>query len=79
MSDRSDEDIVLEFLRDALRAPGLTVDDDFFEAGGHSLMVIQVIARLKEQHGLAVPARAFISDPRIGAIAAAVIRAGRVG
>jgi len=77
MPDRSDEQLVLEFLADVLRDPDLTLDDDFFEAGGHSLMVIQVIARLKEQHGLVIPAKAFISDPRIGAIAQAATRVGR--
>ncbi|MFD4636334.1 acyl carrier protein [Lentzea sp. NPDC058436] len=76
MSDRDDEELVLEFLRTALRRPDLTPDDDFFDAGGHSLMVAQVIARLKSQHGLVISAKAFVADPRIGAIVRTATRAG---
>ncbi len=34
-------------------------------------MVIRVVATLKRDHGLDVSARAFLSDPRVGAIAQA--------
>lgn len=46
-------------------------DDDFFALGGHSLMVIDAIGKLKVEHGLVVSAKQFLSDASISAIAAA--------
>jgi len=60
---------VLEVLRD-LVDPDLGPDDDFFEAGGTSLLVVRAIAQLKAQHGLRLNARAFIADSRVAAIVA---------
>ena len=41
--------IVNEF-RDALGKPEMSVDDDFFDMGGHSLIATRVIGRLLKQH-----------------------------
>ena len=61
---------VLEVLRDMLDAPALGPDDDFFAAGGSSLLVVRIIARLK-QEGVRLTARTFIADSRVGAIMSA--------
>lgn len=52
-------------------------DESFFDAGGHSVLVIEVIARLREEHGIAVPARQFLDDPSPQAVAAVVEAGGR--
>jgi acyl carrier protein len=44
-------------------------DQNFFDAGGHSVMVIEVIARLRKQYGLAVPARQFLANASARAVA----------
>lgn len=61
---------VLEVLREMLNDPVLGAGDDFFAAGGSSLLVVRVIARLKQEH-VQLSARAFIADSRVGAIMSA--------
>ena len=38
-------------------------DDNFFEVGGHSLLAMQVVVRIKEQVDLDVPLR-LLAEPR---------------
>lgn len=59
---------VLTAVRDVLGQPDVGWDDDFFEAGGSSLLVIRAIALLKER-GVRVSARAFIESSHLRAIA----------
>jgi muramoyltetrapeptide carboxypeptidase LdcA involved in peptidoglycan recycling len=69
MSQTERERHVVEVLGELLGARDLSTDDDFFDRGGHSLLVIRAIAVLNERHGVKVTARSFIADSRIGAIA----------
>ncbi|WP_431897585.1 LD-carboxypeptidase [Micromonospora haikouensis] len=46
-------------------------DDDFFSLGGHSLLVVEAIARLRNTYGLKVPARQFLNHATPAAIAEA--------
>jgi amino acid adenylation domain-containing protein len=48
------------------------VEDDFFELGGYSLLVTQMLAWTKKLSGTSVPLRAFFEAPRISAMAAIV-------
>lgn len=59
---------VQSVLADLLEGP-IGTDDDFFALGGHSLMIVEVIGRLRVEHSLAVSARQFLIDARIGSIA----------
>jgi surfactin synthase thioesterase subunit/acyl carrier protein len=47
-------------------------DDDFFALGGHSLGVLRVLARLRDETEVELPARQFFDDPTVGAVAAAI-------
>ncbi len=49
--------------------------DDFFTLGGHSLAVLRVLARLRNETGAELRARQFFEAPTIAAIAAAIDRA----
>ncbi|KLU05908.1 Peptide synthetase [Rhodopirellula islandica] len=48
-----------------LQIPQLGIADDFFLLGGSSLLVTQVVARLKDQLGLELPVRDFFANPTI--------------
>ncbi|SQI32444.1 Linear gramicidin synthase subunit D [Serratia plymuthica] len=53
VDDRVNEEIaqlILAEFRDALAAPEMTLDEDFFDRGGHSLVATRVIGRLLSLH-----------------------------
>ncbi len=49
--------------REILEDETLTVDDDFFENGGHSLRAVRLMATLKKELGAHLPLSALISCP----------------
>lgn len=49
--------------RELLEDETLTVDDDFFENGGHSLRAVRLMATLKKDLGVHLPLSALISCP----------------
>lgn len=48
------------------------VDDHFFEIGGNSLLVIEVVRELKGRAGVALPLGDFLRDPTPRAVSAAL-------
>jgi acyl carrier protein len=48
-------------------------ESDFFEIGGHSLQVMEVISLLRGEYGLTVPARQFLRDACVSSVAAACV------
>ncbi|MBK9032079.1 MAG: amino acid adenylation domain-containing protein [Myxococcales bacterium] len=55
---------------DALAVARLSIHDDFFALGGHSLLVAQLAARLGKELGRAVPMRAVFEHPTVARLAA---------
>ena len=55
-----------------LRVARVSTDDDFFALGGHSLLASQVLADLRQRHGLEVPYRLFFEAPTVMQLAAAI-------
>ncbi|MFY1675677.1 non-ribosomal peptide synthetase [Streptomyces sp. WMMC905] len=51
-------DRVVALFREVLTAPTLGPDDDFFAQGGHSLLAMRLLARMRESHPGAVGLRA---------------------
>ncbi|GAB1511498.1 non-ribosomal peptide synthetase [Actinophytocola sp. KF-1] len=47
-----------------------SADENFFAAGGHSLLVPVLLSRVREQAGVAVSPREFLADPTIAGLAA---------
>ncbi len=54
---------VLGLYRQLLRQPTLTLDTDFFACGGHSLMAVQLVVRLRERLGVELPVREVFANP----------------
>ncbi len=55
-----------------LQAPRVSRTDDFFALGGHSLVALQVAARLRETTGVEPPIALVFEHPRLEAFARAV-------
>jgi len=70
-----DEEAVAAIWRDVLRRPEIGVLDDFFEVGGHSLLAVQVVVRIRKTLGVDIPVMDLFESPTVSALAAAVAKA----
>ena len=61
--------------RDVLRLDEVGVDDNFFDLGGHSLLLVQVQAKLREALGREIAIVEMFQYPTIGAMASHLARA----
>jgi acyl carrier protein len=57
---------------DLLEVDQVGLDDNFFDLGGHSLLITQLIARMKATLEIDVPVRAVLDHQTAGAFAAVV-------
>jgi amino acid adenylation domain-containing protein len=55
-----------------LSVPVIGVNDNFFALGGHSLIAMQVMSRLRDAFGVALTLRAIFDSPTIAQLAAVV-------
>jgi acyl carrier protein len=63
------EDLLAGIWAEVLRRNHISVHDNFFDIGGHSLMATQVMARIRKHLGRNVPLRALFEHPTVGALA----------
>ncbi len=66
------EELVAAVWREVLGVERVGRGDGFFALGGHSLRLIQVLARLEERLGVEVPVRSAFEAPTLAAFAARV-------
>ncbi|MEK0098076.1 acyl carrier protein [Streptomyces sp. A475] len=66
-------DVVIEVYGKVLGTSEVDAESDFFDIGGHSLLVMEVISILRTEYGVSVPARQFLTDARAEAVAAACV------
>jgi amino acid adenylation domain-containing protein len=66
------QQLIAQSWADVLGRERVLATDDFFDLGGHSLVALRVVARLKAQLGLAIPTRMVYTHPRLCDLAAEV-------
>ena len=66
------EEALAQVWADVLRLDQVSVEDDFFQLGGHSLLGTQVITRVRDVFKIRMELRALFEAPTISALAAKV-------
>lgn len=59
-----------------LKVDRVGIHDNFFHLGGHSLLLIQVIARIRDEFGVEIPLRGFFEQPTVFALAEIIVHSG---
>ncbi|OHD31501.1 MAG: hypothetical protein A2004_13200 [Spirochaetes bacterium GWC1_61_12] len=71
------EEVVAAIWSEVLKAERVGRDDDFFALGGHSLLTVQVLSRLRQRLGLEVAIGQVFEQPVLADFAASLVKAER--
>jgi len=63
------EESLAGILAEVLKVPAVGVYDDFFAAGGQSLLATQVVTRVREVFGVDLPVRTLFQKPTVAGLA----------
>lgn len=69
------DDVIAEVWRQTLDVTHARPEDDFFVSGGHSLLAMRLIARIKSRTGADLPVAALFERPTLAGLIAAVTEA----
>lgn len=73
------EEVLAGIWADLLRRERIGVNDDFFDLGGHSLLGVQVLVRVREIFAVELPLRTLFQAPTLGELAAVVLELRQPG
>src|SRR5262245_56934892 len=75
------EETLVEIWQQVLRVTRVGVHDNFFEIGGHSLLVVQLNARINQALDIELPLIELYKHPTVAALAAQITRmtSGQLG
>jgi thioesterase domain-containing protein/acyl carrier protein len=63
------ESALVAIWEDVLKVSPIGVETNFFDVGGHSLLAVPILLRVKERFGLAVPLARLFANPTVEAMA----------
>jgi acyl carrier protein len=68
------EEVLAEIWADVLELDHIGINDNFFDIGGHSLLAMMVISRVRETLEIEPPLRTMFESPTVAKFAAAILR-----
>jgi len=68
-AETTDEKIISSFFEDLLGLNKISIDESFFDLGGHSLLVMKLIYKISERYSIDIPIVSIFKNPTIRKIA----------
>jgi amino acid adenylation domain-containing protein len=66
------EELVAQTWQEVLKADHVGIHDNFFDIGGHSILAIQIVSRLRDAFNREIRVRTLFEKPTVGALASEI-------